>query len=416
MDGILLDLCQSTRQDLEELYNNSSYFKPSRLFLVVHVIEARELADKDVNGLSDPYCVLGIVLGHDELTTLSSQTSNSNDNIGSLLQLGTEPTGALTVRRSRDSIIRHMTTQDSVSSVCLADTDVLRKRLAFKGHRKPVKDVRQTSVKPQTLNPFWDERFQFELNDITTDQLELDIWDHDEETSIVDAVRSLNEVRGVKQLGRYFKQVSQTARKGQTGDVDDFLGSITVDLKKLPLEEVDQWIKLEGRSAKSKVQGEIHIRLKLTTVEDGSDEPKLGEIKDHIMLLYEVIISELKRNKKPSTEWSGELSAAAQWLISQHAFQNGLSELQLAICSWVCYSKVYRKMPINCSIVLARLQELTVMWSDKELGQEHLAFLTKSFEAFTEHALMLLTQCRVVFSQERPETLSHFENLLQNGR
>ncbi|OON21910.1 hypothetical protein X801_02190 [Opisthorchis viverrini] len=56
--------------------------------------------------------------------------------------------------------------------------------------------------------------------------------DHDEETSIVDAVRSLNEVRGVKQLGRYFKQVSQTARKGQTGDVDDFLGSITIDLKK----------------------------------------------------------------------------------------------------------------------------------------------------------------------------------------
>ncbi|KAG5443656.1 hypothetical protein CSKR_102555, partial [Clonorchis sinensis] len=157
MDGILLDLCHSTRQGLEELYNNSPYFKPSRLFLVVHVIEARELADKDVNGLSDPYCVLGIVLGHDEVTTLSSQTSDSSDNIGGLLQSGTEPIGALTVRRSRDSIIRHVTTQDSV---CSSDTDVLRKRLAFKGHRKPVKDVRQTSVKLQTLNPFWDERFQ----------------------------------------------------------------------------------------------------------------------------------------------------------------------------------------------------------------------------------------------------------------
>ncbi|GAA56792.1 BAI1-associated protein 3 [Clonorchis sinensis] len=209
--------------------------------------------------------------------------------------------------------------------------------------------------------------------------------DHDEETSIVDAVRSLNEVRGVKQLGRYFKQVSQTARKGQTGDVDDFLGSITVDLKKLPLDEVDQWIKLEGRSAKSKVQGEIHIRLKLTTVEDGSDEPKLGEIKDHIMLLYEMIISELKRSKKPSTEWNGELSAAAQWLISQHAFQNGLSELQLAICSWICYSKVYRKMPIDCSIVLARLQELTAMWSDKELEQEHKRAVT-NYELFKKTA------------------------------
>ncbi|KER30363.1 hypothetical protein T265_13186, partial [Opisthorchis viverrini] len=135
-------------------------FQPSRLFLVVQVVEARELADKDVNGLSDPYCVLGIVLGYDEFSTLSSQASISSDNIGGLLQLGTEPTGALTVRRSRDSIIRHMITQDSASPVCTADADVLHKRLAFKGHRKPVKDVRRTSVKLQTLNPFWDERFQ----------------------------------------------------------------------------------------------------------------------------------------------------------------------------------------------------------------------------------------------------------------
>ncbi|OON21909.1 hypothetical protein X801_02189, partial [Opisthorchis viverrini] len=88
---------------------------------------------------------------------------------------------------------------------------------------------------------------------------------------------------------------------------------------------------------------------------------------------------------KPSTEWSGELSAAAQWLLSQHAFQNGLSELQLAICSWICYSKVYRKMPIGCSIILARLQELTLVWSDKELEQEHKRAVT-NYELFKKIA------------------------------
>lgn len=48
---------------------------------------------------------------------------------------------------------------------------------------------------------------------------------------MLDAVRSLNEVKGVKQLGRYFKQVSQSARKGQSGDLDDFLGCINIAVR-----------------------------------------------------------------------------------------------------------------------------------------------------------------------------------------
>lgn len=47
----------------------------------------------------------------------------------------------------------------------------------------------------------------------------------------MDAVCSLNEVSGVKQLGRYLKQVGQSARKGQSGDLDDFLGCVTVSIK-----------------------------------------------------------------------------------------------------------------------------------------------------------------------------------------
>lgn len=66
-----------------------------------------------------------------------------------------------------------------------------------------------------------------DVDDINSDQLHLDIWDHDDESSVLDAVSRLNEVRGVRGLGRFFKQVCQSARQGSQ---DDFLGSINIPI------------------------------------------------------------------------------------------------------------------------------------------------------------------------------------------
>ncbi|GBP40997.1 BAI1-associated protein 3 [Eumeta japonica] len=62
-----------------------------------------------------------------------------------------------------------------------------------------------------------------DIDDISSDVLHLDIWDHDDESSVLDAVSRLNEVRGVRGLGRFFKQVCQSARQGSQ---DDFLDAI----------------------------------------------------------------------------------------------------------------------------------------------------------------------------------------------
>ena len=52
--------------------------------------------------------------------------------------------------------------------------------------------------------------------------------DHDDEYSVLDAVSKLNEVRGVKGLGRFFKQIAQSAR---SGNQDDFLGCVNIPIQ-----------------------------------------------------------------------------------------------------------------------------------------------------------------------------------------
>ena len=55
--------------------------------------------------------------------------------------------------------------------------------------------------------------------------------DHDDEFSVVDAAKKLNEVQGFRGLGRYFKQIAQSARTNKKGNVDDFLGSVDISLQ-----------------------------------------------------------------------------------------------------------------------------------------------------------------------------------------
>lgn len=68
-----------------------------------------------------------------------------------------------------------------------------------------------------------------DIDDINADIFHLDIWDHDDESCVLDAVSRLNEVRTVRGLGRYFKQVCQSARQGtqvsngqRTNSIDTF--------------------------------------------------------------------------------------------------------------------------------------------------------------------------------------------------
>lgn len=151
---------------------------------------------------------------------------------------------------------------------------------------------------------------------------------------MLDAVSRLNQVRGVRGLGRFFKQVAQSARQGSQ---DDFLGCINLPIADIPSTGMDGWFKLEARSQRSSVQGRIRFKLWLSTRDDRgtSEEDNTAEVfkltrLQRVIIMHEVEKHELEKNEHSWT-WHGEFPGPAKTICHQMAVQGDLTELHCAL-------------------------------------------------------------------------------------
>jgi len=210
--------------------------------------------------------------------------------------------------------------------------------------------------------------------------------DHDDESSVLDAVSKLNEVRGVKGLGRFFKQIAQSARSSST---DDFLGCVNVPLVDIPSTGLDRWYQLEARTQRSSVQGKIRLKLWLSTREDRgtSEEDNWSDLRQQERLHEVFIAHELEGYDGPTWEWGGELPAAAKSVLHQHAIQGDVTDLQLALVRWVAFARIAVCTPIDLRILCHLLRELDRLWGTESLSREEVRtrrsaiFLTDSVQS-----------------------------------
>ncbi|CAK1556248.1 unnamed protein product [Leptosia nina] len=370
--------------------------RPPTVVLGCTVIEADGLEAKDANGFSDPYCMLGI-----QPASLPASPRASEDE-------GRKHGFRLSFKR-RDGRQQ----RDSLG-------------------RLPARYIRATSVRPHTLSPKWNETFKFDIDDISSDVLHLDIWDHDDESSVLDAVSRLNEVRGVRGLGRFFKQVCQSARQGSQ---DDFLGCVNIPLREIPSTGVEAWYKLDARSQRSSVQGRIRLRLWLSAREAGRhDDDNWQQVRQHERLFGVLLAHEVETAanlvsdgaESDSHAWEGDLCSAAQTLLHQHAVQGDLSSLQAAIARYAAACRLNSDAPLDPKYMFKLLNELERAWcaSESLLGsgsgdagacasRDEERWLADCFGEFVDRALHQLRLHRDLYPVLHHLSLNKLEYLLR---
>ncbi|RXM32505.1 BAI1-associated protein 3 [Acipenser ruthenus] len=348
--------------------------------LKVSVMEGKNLLAKDANGYSDPYCMLGILLGQSPKETEEKKERK------------------FSFRKKKDKFEK----RSSVREVL------------------PARYIQVTEVKPETLNPVWNEHFVFEIDDVYSDQLHLDIWDHDDDVSVSEACKKLNEISGFKGMGRYFKQIAKSVRANGTAgaaveeNVDDFLGCLNISIHEIPVAGVDRWFKLEPRSSTSSVQGECRLILKLTTTQrDTVLSKKDSYMPVHEMLLCQILEYEHAQVGTEPYSWSGDLSKPAWTVLSHHAVQTDLSPLQQAIIRWQSYSKHHQVQSMDYSFLLELLRSIEDKWDPAALHRELEQSLAESFSIFTEYCLALLKRMREVFPVTSTSAITRFDFLLR---
>ncbi|XP_041265114.1 protein unc-13 homolog D isoform X2 [Onychostruthus taczanowskii] len=316
------------------------------------VKEAKGILGKDVSGLSDPYCLLGI--------EARSQEPAHPDH-----------------RKRMKAVVKDLIPEDQI-------------------HR--------TQVINQTLSPVWNETFILEFKDVETASFHLDMWDSDVVESMRHKLGELTDLHGLK---RIFKDARKD--KGQ----DDFLGNVVVRLKDLHCWN-DQWYQLEPRTETYPERGHCHLQFLLTHKKRATTSSRTQpSYTVHRHLLQQLVSHEILQHQAGSTSWDGELSSHASTVLYLHATQKDLSDFHQDMAQWLAYSKLYQSLEFNSSCLLHQITSIEYRWVQERLRPEQKAELAESFQSLLTYGVSLIRRFRIIFPLSVPRSTERLQSLLR---
>ncbi|XP_045155793.1 protein unc-13 homolog D isoform X2 [Echinops telfairi] len=349
----LQEAFQLSPQEHRQMLQQARELEKPMFFLKATVKQAKGILGKDVSGLSDPYCLLGIDQG-----------------VGA-------PGGSPGVRRRQKAVVRDTIPEDQT-------------------HR--------TQTIAQTLNPVWEETFILEFKDIATASFRLDMWDLDTVESVRQKLGELADLHGLR---RILKEVRKD--KGQ----DDFLGNLVLRLQDLRCRE-DRWYPLEPCTETYPDRGQCHLQFqfihKRRATRASRSQPSY---RVHLHLLQQLVSHEVTKHQAGSTSWDGSLSPQAATILFLHAMQKDLSDFHQSMAQWLAYSRLYQSLEFPSSCLLHPITSIEYQWIQGRLKEEQLEELAASFRSLLAYGLSLIRRFRSVFPLSVADSLGRLQSLLR---
>ncbi|XP_032597661.1 protein unc-13 homolog 4B isoform X2 [Drosophila grimshawi] len=249
-----------------------------------------------------------------------------------------------------------------------------------------------SSVKPCTLNPIWEEHFSLPITEGPREEaLIIEVWDFDAAETVKDKVNKLLDVKGVRGLSKLMKEIAVTASSGKHDN--ELIGRAMISLKSIPASGLTVWYNLE-KGSKTKSRGSVLVNITLS-----AEKNKNVACQEHKHLLKLLLMNELDTSQVTNYWWSGKFSSMAEAIRTQHAVQSGLSSFDCALSQWHAYSTVHETHKLTFALFNSILDILVPVISCLQNDCEDV-------KTFWDGAKRLLPSCFSVLRKLRSKNVS----------
>ncbi|XP_071946285.1 protein unc-13 homolog D-like [Antedon mediterranea] len=181
--------------------------------------------------------------------------------------------------------------------------------------------IYRTTVAKETLHPIWNEVFQIEVTNAEDQQLQMFLWDWDEEGSLWNVTKSLDRKHKLAGVQTIFRHMKQTMEHGKS--MDDFMGQLSVSLSDISASSrIDEWYKIKKHS---KGCGQCHLQLQFIMKSEDEDNTV-----SHVVMYYKLSKAIHKYEGKLALKngsWDGVMSEKSKLILALYAVQRGLTQL-----------------------------------------------------------------------------------------